>query len=81
MKVKDVGFDEAGDVEYTVTLTLEERNWLAAYERIASKLSDGEMEPLHSFAIKASCYDRTKCESFVHMLEALTLAMWPQSRR
>lgn len=61
MKVKDVGFDENGDVEHTTSFTLEERNRLAVYGNMMRNLSVSETEELDKFSVHALDYGSTKC--------------------
>lgn len=73
MKVKDVGFDDNGDVEYTVSFTLEERNWLAVYENMMRNLSVSEMEELDKFSDYALDYGSTKCRELNRLLGTLRI--------
>lgn len=70
MDVKEIGFDETGDVEYTATLTFEERNWLAVYSNMADNLCECDMDIVDRFAVKACDYGFSKCGAFVRLLNA-----------
>lgn len=55
MKVKEIGLDETGDVEYRVALTFEETNWVRAYEYMRNNLPEsyiGQMDEFVSYALR-----------------------------
>lgn len=60
MKVNGIGFDETGDVEYTVALTFEEMNWVRAYEHMRNKLPESYNEQMDEFVSCALRYGQVE---------------------
>lgn len=62
MKVKEIGLDETGDVEYTVALTFEEMNWVRAYEYMRNNLPEGYIEQMDEFVSYALRYSQVEVD-------------------
>lgn len=60
MKVKEIGFDETSDVEYTVALTFEEMNWVRAYEYMRNNLPESYIEQMDEFVSYALRYGQVE---------------------
>ena len=60
MDLKEIGFEETGDVEYTVALTLEEMNWVRAYEYMRNNLPERYIEQMDEFVSYALLYDQVE---------------------
>lgn len=60
MKVKEIGFDETGDVEYRVALTFEEMNWVRAYEYMRNNLPESYIEQIDEFVSCALRYGQVE---------------------
>lgn len=60
MKVKEIGLDETGDVEYRVALTFEEMNWVRAYEYMRNNLPERYIESMNEFVSYALCYGQVE---------------------
>ena len=60
MKVKEIGLDETGDVEYSVALTFEEMNWVRAYEYMRNNLPESYIEQMDEFVSYALRYGKVE---------------------
>lgn len=62
MKVKEIGLDETGDVEYRVALTFEEMNWVRAYEYMRNNLPESYIEQMDEFVSYALRYGQVEVD-------------------